>query len=110
VKLGIKEKRQKKGEEEECIERKVDIGNKWWEIMTIYSKEMKTTRRRVEDAMKENREKEEQEIEKRIGRTWNEDLKTRWRMQRGRHWWNGLKKMDGRHWTRTNKGTAECFE
>jgi hypothetical protein len=24
--------------------------------MTIYSKEMKTTRRRVEDAMKENRE------------------------------------------------------
>jgi hypothetical protein len=29
VKLGIKEKRQKKGEEEECIERKVDIGNKW---------------------------------------------------------------------------------
>jgi hypothetical protein len=45
--------------------------------MTIYSKEMKTTRRRVEDAMKENRkigyswggEKEEQEIEKRIGGT-----------------------------------------
>jgi hypothetical protein len=37
--------------------------------MTIYSKEMKTTRRRVEDPMKENREKEEQEIEKRIGRT-----------------------------------------
>jgi hypothetical protein len=29
---------------------------KWWKIRTIYSKEMKTTRRRVEDAMKENRE------------------------------------------------------
>jgi hypothetical protein len=38
------------------MERKVPIGNKWWKIMTIYSKEMKTTRRRVEDAMKENRE------------------------------------------------------
>jgi hypothetical protein len=36
--------------------KKVHIGNKWWKIMTIYSKEMKTTRRRVEDAMKENRE------------------------------------------------------
>jgi hypothetical protein len=38
------------------MERKVYIGNKWWKIMTIYSKEMKTTRRRVEDVMKENRE------------------------------------------------------
>jgi hypothetical protein len=38
------------------IERKVHIGNKWWKIMPIYSKEMKITRRRVEDAMKENRE------------------------------------------------------
>jgi hypothetical protein len=37
------------------MERKVHIGNKWWKIMTIYSKEMKT-RRRVEDARKENRE------------------------------------------------------
>jgi hypothetical protein len=52
VKLGIKEMRQEEG----CMERKVHIGNKWWKIMTIYSKEMKTTRRRVEDAMKENRE------------------------------------------------------
>jgi hypothetical protein len=51
-KLGIKEK----GEEEGCMERKVHIGNKWWKIMTIYSKEVKTTRRRVEDPMKENRE------------------------------------------------------
>jgi hypothetical protein len=29
VKLGIKEKRQEKGEEEGCMERKVYIGNKW---------------------------------------------------------------------------------
>jgi hypothetical protein len=49
VKLGIKEK----GEEKGCRERKVHILNKWWEIMTIYSKEMKTTGRSVEDAMKE---------------------------------------------------------
>jgi hypothetical protein len=32
------------------------IGNKWWKIMTIYRKEMNTIRRRVEDAVKENRE------------------------------------------------------
>jgi hypothetical protein len=37
VKLGIKEK----GEEEGCMERNEQIGNKWWRIMTIYSKEMK---------------------------------------------------------------------
>jgi hypothetical protein len=37
------------------MERKVHIGNKWWKIMTIFSKEMKTVRRRVEDAMKENK-------------------------------------------------------
>jgi hypothetical protein len=35
VKLGIKEKRQEKGEDEGCMERKVYIGNKWWKIMTI---------------------------------------------------------------------------
>jgi hypothetical protein len=50
-KLGIKEK----GEEEGCMGRKVHIGNKWWKIMTVYSKEVKTTRRHVQDAMKENR-------------------------------------------------------
>jgi hypothetical protein len=55
VKLGIKEKRQEKGEKG-CMERKVHRGNKWWKIMTIYSKEVKTTRRRVENGMKENRE------------------------------------------------------
>jgi hypothetical protein len=31
-------------------------GKKWWQIITIYSKEVKTIRTRVEDAMKENRE------------------------------------------------------
>jgi hypothetical protein len=56
VKLRIKEKRQEKGKEEGCMERKVHIGNKWWKIMTIYSKERKKTPRRVEDAMKENKE------------------------------------------------------
>jgi hypothetical protein len=29
VKLGIKEKRPEKGEEEECMETNVHIGNKW---------------------------------------------------------------------------------
>jgi protein subunit release factor B len=51
--LGIKEKRQEKGEEEECMQRNIHIGNKWWKIMTIYSKEMKTTRTGVEDTITE---------------------------------------------------------
>jgi hypothetical protein len=34
----IKKKRQEKGEEDGCMEKKVHIGNKWWKIMTIYSK------------------------------------------------------------------------
>jgi hypothetical protein len=55
--LGIKEKRQEKGEEEECMQRNIHIGNKWWKIMTIYSKEMKTTRTGVEDTITKNREK-----------------------------------------------------
>jgi hypothetical protein len=38
------------------LERKVHIGIKWWKIRIIYSKEMKTIRSRVEEAMKENRE------------------------------------------------------
>jgi hypothetical protein len=29
-----------------------------------------------------------------------ENSKTRWKMQRGRDWWNGSKKMDGRYSTR----------
>jgi hypothetical protein len=58
VKLGIKETRQEKGEEEGCMERDVHIGIKSWKIMTIYSKEVKTTKRGVEDTMKENREEE----------------------------------------------------
>jgi hypothetical protein len=36
------------------MERNVHIGNKSWKIMTIYSKDMKTTRRGVEDTRKEN--------------------------------------------------------
>jgi hypothetical protein len=43
VKLGIKEKRQGKGEEEGYMERKVHIGNKWWKLTTNDSK--KTCRR-----------------------------------------------------------------
>jgi hypothetical protein len=35
--------------------KKREIGNKWCKIMTVYSKEMKTTRRGVEDTIKENR-------------------------------------------------------
>jgi hypothetical protein len=54
VKLRIKEKRYEKREEEACMERKVHIGNKWWKTRTIYSKQMKTTRKRIEDAMNEN--------------------------------------------------------
>jgi hypothetical protein len=56
IKSEIKEKRQEEGEEE-CMERNIHIGNKWWKIMTIYSKEMKTTRTGVEDTITENREK-----------------------------------------------------
>jgi hypothetical protein len=56
VKFGIKEKRQETGEEEGCIGRNVHIGNKWWKIMTIYRNELKTTIRRVEDTMNDNRE------------------------------------------------------
>jgi hypothetical protein len=55
VKLGVKEKRQEKGEKGR-MERKVHRGNKWWKIMTIYSKEVKTTRGRIENGMKENKE------------------------------------------------------
>jgi hypothetical protein len=81
-----------------------------WKIMTIYSKEMKTRRRCVEEAMKKNREEcmpRRGDFNGRIGergaRNWEEERmgkdnpKTRWRKQRGRDWWNGLKKMDGRY-------------
>jgi hypothetical protein len=59
--------------------------------MTIYSKEMKITRRRVEDAMKENREDRillEEDFNGRIGekrskKLGKENTKTRWKMQRG---------------------------
>jgi hypothetical protein len=56
VKLGIEEKRQERGEEEGCRKRNVHIGNEWWKIITVSSKEMKTTARRVGDTMKEDRE------------------------------------------------------
>jgi hypothetical protein len=41
VKLGIKEKSQERGEEG-CMERNVHIGNEWWKILRVYSKEMRT--------------------------------------------------------------------
>jgi hypothetical protein len=66
--------------------------------MTIYSKEMKITRRRIEDAMKENREEFmlmggdfNGRIGERGARNWEEEKgmakenpRIRWRMQRGR--------------------------
>jgi hypothetical protein len=45
VKLGIKKKRPKKGEEERCMERNVYMGNKWWKIMTRYSKDKDNNKR-----------------------------------------------------------------
>jgi selenophosphate synthetase-related protein len=70
---------------------------------------MKITRRRVEDAMK-GKNKEDRivlggDFNGRIGergprngdKERRENPKTRWKMQRGRDWWNGLKKMDGRN-------------
>jgi hypothetical protein len=98
VKLGIKVKRQEKGEEEGYMETNVQIGNIWWKIMTIYNKEVKTARRHVEDAMKENgeeciimggdfygrigeREPINWEEERGMGK---ENPKTRWKMQWGR--------------------------
>jgi hypothetical protein len=83
------------------MERKVHIGNKWWKRITIYSKEMKTTRRRVDDAMKENRENcillegnFNRRIRERGTRNWKEE---RWKMQRGRDSCNGSKKINGRY-------------
>jgi hypothetical protein len=59
------------------MERKVHISSKWWKIMTQYSKEVKTTRRCVEDAMKENREEcmlMGEDFNGRIGeRNWEEE-------------------------------------
>jgi hypothetical protein len=70
--LGIKEKSQERGEEEGCMERNVHIGNEWWKILTVHSKEMRTTTRRVENTMKKGQGgdfsgrigKQEQEIGK----------------------------------------------
>jgi hypothetical protein len=79
------------------MERNVHIGNKWWKIMTIYSKEMKTTIRGVEDNNKrkqrrlyalgrglqrENRRKRSKKLGRGEGR-WGKNPKTR-KMQRGK--------------------------
>jgi hypothetical protein len=85
VKLRIKEKRQEKGEKG-CMERKVHRGNKWWKIMVIYSKEVKTTRRRVENGMKENREGNRRKRSKKLGREeggWEKKIQKQRRKCRG---------------------------
>jgi hypothetical protein len=56
LKLGIEEKRNEKGVEEGYMERNVHIDNEWWKIITVYSKEMRTTTRQVENTMKMDRE------------------------------------------------------
>ncbi|KAH0814053.1 hypothetical protein GEV33_008739 [Tenebrio molitor] len=56
VKLGIEEKQKEKGEEEGYMERNVHIDNEWCKIVTVYSKEMRKTTRRVENTMKMDRE------------------------------------------------------
>jgi hypothetical protein len=38
------------------MERNVHIGNQWRKILTVYSKEMRKTTRRVENTMKKDRE------------------------------------------------------
>jgi hypothetical protein len=82
-----------KGDEEGCMERKGRIGNKWWKIVTIYGKEMKTTRRRRrrnerkqgrlyvyswEGTSTGEQEKEQQEIGKKRSGMGKENPKTRW--------------------------------
>jgi hypothetical protein len=88
------------------MERKVHIGNKWWKIMTIYSKEMKTTRRRVQDAMKENRAdriflggKFDERIGERGARKWEEGGKCRGEETDGmdrRKWKGGIERKQTR--------------
>jgi hypothetical protein len=56
VTLGIEEKRKKRGVEEGYMERNVHIDNEWWKTVTVYSKEMRATTRRVENTMKRDRE------------------------------------------------------
>jgi hypothetical protein len=88
VKLAIKEKRQEMGEEGH-VEMKIHRGNKWWKIMTIYSKDMKTTRRLVEDAVKGNMEdtlgrglqrENRRKRRERRGGMGKENPKTKWKM------------------------------
>jgi hypothetical protein len=41
---------------------------------------------------------------------WKENSKTRWKMQRGRNWWDGSKKMDGKYVLNGNKQEEEVGE
>jgi hypothetical protein len=50
---------------------------------------------------------EDQEIGKRRRGMGKENPKTSKKTQKGRDWWNGLKKMDGKYWMATNKGTKK---
>jgi hypothetical protein len=100
VKLGIEEKQKEKGEEEGYMERNVHIDkdNEWWKIVTVYSKEMRKTTRRVENTMKRDREEcmllggdfngrigeRGAEIGKKRKGMGEEKRKTKWKMQRGR--------------------------
>jgi hypothetical protein len=92
--IGIKEKRPEKGEKEECMETNVHIDNKWWKIMTIYSKDKYNNKRcrrynkrkqRILYALGrgfqgQNRRKRN----KKLGREGKENSVIRWNMQRGR--------------------------
>jgi hypothetical protein len=52
-------KRKEKGKSYRGNNNRGEIGdqsNEWWKILTVYSKEMRTTTRRVENTMKKDRE------------------------------------------------------
>jgi hypothetical protein len=53
--IGDQRKKSRKGRRRRT-ERNVHIGNEWWKILTVYSKGMRTTTRRVENTMKKDRE------------------------------------------------------
>jgi hypothetical protein len=56
------------------MERNVHIGNEWWKILTVYSKEMRTTTRRVENTMKKDRGGDfNGRIGERRARNWEEE-------------------------------------
>jgi hypothetical protein len=73
------------------MERNVHIGNEWWKIMTIYSEEMKTKIRGVENTIKENREDcmllgrdFNRRAEEREGRNWEQERRDGKKIQRQR--------------------------